>query len=62
MSEQEVDLLDFTTYESRLFAIFNNAILHSMGADKFRTSLPEEEYDELFAQIEMAKEQGYTFR
>jgi len=52
-------MLDFNTYESRLFTIINNAILHSMDANQFKTQSPEEEFNELAFQIEQAKKQGY---
>jgi hypothetical protein len=61
MNECEVDMLDFNTYESRLFTVFNNAILHSMDTQNFRNQTPEESFNDMVYQIEEAHKKGYSF-
>lgn len=59
MSEDEVDMLDFNTYESRLFSIFNNAMLNPLDMRNFKSQTPEEEINEMLFHIEQAKKRGF---
>jgi len=55
----EVENLDVDDYSLKIFTIFNNAVLHSMDANKFQFQTDDEFHDEFVELISEAKKQGF---
>ena len=55
MNENEVEKLPITTYRLRLFTCFNQP----NGMTEFKYMTPEEDYEYLSKEVELAIKQGY---
>ncbi len=55
-----VEDLDIDDYRLKIFTIFNNAVLHSLGPKDFKFQTDDESASELERQIETAIKKGYS--
>ena len=55
---QDVEKQDLRDYRLMLFTVFNNAVLHSMDASKFKFQTDEDETNDFIKQIEEVHKRG----